>query len=612
MTDKKVKLTIVIDSKGAVAEVKQFGKKTEAALDDQVTKPSKKATKAVGGLEKGSRGLGLAWTKAVPGLIAGSAAIAGIVAISKKAITAAGDKIEIYSKFIAVFKDQATVALSWAGQFSEAVGRAKTDVVGWMSTLQDTFVPLGFARDKAAELSMSLVDLAVDVASFNNAADADVIRDFQSALVGNHETVRKYGIVITEATLKEEALNSGIIETARNLTNQEKVQARLNIIIQGTTDAQGDALRTAESYNNQLKRAGAEVKEFSEALGAVLLPAAAATVGIFGSMTRAATEFFKALVPATDMQERIDQLTRSLKKTADSMGLTVDELLELDRVVVLSGYATSDITEKIKEQAKEREALTEKLQEQIFVQDEAASSTERQKTSTHDLWVEIVKWQAANAGVITQLPNLSAKMAETEKRMKKIREAYGLLAPVKKEDIRLSMESAIAIGASADSVGDAVRIMLKQQLALMLANYLRSIFATIPFPANIILAGVGAATVSALFDKVIPKFQYGGVAPGGAALVGEEGAEMAFLPRGTRVISHRETKEILSSQDMEEVVSELRELRRDIARANSRQVVEVVEPSLYEIVVDQIAPHLKEAAKLGQVEVMIKGVNDGE
>ena len=596
MTDKKVKLTIVIDSKGAVAEVKQFGKKAEAALDDQVTKPSKKATTAVGGLEKGTRGVGLAWTKAIPALIAGSAAIAGIVAITKKAITAAGDKIEIYSKFNAVFKEQATTALGWAGQFSTAVGRAKTDVVSWMSTLQDTFVPLGFARDKAADLSMSLVDLAVDVASFNNAADADVIRDFQSALVGNHETVRKYGIVITEATLKEEALNSGIIETARNLTNQEKVQARLNIIMQGTTDAQGDALRTADSYNNQLKRAGAGVKEFSEALGAVFLPVAAETVGIFGKMTQAATDFLKSLVPATDISERIDQLTVAIEKLGDGW--------------IQSGYAASDMRGRLEELKEERAALIEKLQDQIFAQDEATSSTERQKTSTHDLWVEIVKWQAANARTIVHLPDLSAKMAETEKRIKKIQKAYGLLAPVKKEDIRLSMESAIAIGASADSVGDAVRIMLKQQLALMLANYLRSVFTTVPFPANIILAGVGAATVSALFDKVVPKFQYGGVAPGGAALVGEAGAEMAFLPRGTRVISHRETKEILSSPDMAEVVSELRELRRDMAQAGSRRVVEVVEPSLYEIVVDQIAPHLKEAARRGQVDVVIKGVND--
>ena len=67
---------------------------------------------------------------------------------------------------------------------------------------------------------------------------------------------------------------------------------------------------------------------------------------------------------------------------------------------------------------------------------------------------------------------------------------------------------------------------------------------------------------------------------------------------------------LASSAKINEVVRELRELRRDMARAQSRQVVEVVEPSLYEIVVDQIAPHLKEAAKLGQVDVVIKGVND--
>ena len=72
------------------------------------------------------------------------------------------------------------------------------------STVQDTFVPLGFARNEASDLSVQLTKLAVDVASFNNASDTETMRAFQSAIVGNHETVRRFGIVITEATLQQE------------------------------------------------------------------------------------------------------------------------------------------------------------------------------------------------------------------------------------------------------------------------------------------------------------------------------------------------------------------------------------------------------------------------
>ena len=187
-------------------------------------------------------------------------------------ITAASDAEEVANKFDVVFGDNAEAVRAWADEYGNSIGRATSTLMEFSSTLQDTFVPLGFARDDAAELAMSLSELALDVASFNNKMDADVIRDFQSALVGNHETVRKYGIVITEASLKQEALTSGIIKTERELTNQEKVQARLNILFKGSKDAIGDLARTQDSYANQQKAFNENWKEFTEAVGEELIP----------------------------------------------------------------------------------------------------------------------------------------------------------------------------------------------------------------------------------------------------------------------------------------------------------------------------------------------------
>ena len=189
-------------------------------------------------------------------------------------IKAQSDAEETANKFNVVFGRQAGIVREWANNFGQSIGRASSELQGMLATLQDTFVPLGFVRKEASKLSISLTKLALDVASFNNKADADVIRDFQSALVGNHETVRKYGIVITEAQLASEALRSGIIETKRELTSQEKVQARLNLIVAGSKDAMGDLERTQDSYANTLKRFNAEVIVTQERLGKELIPIA--------------------------------------------------------------------------------------------------------------------------------------------------------------------------------------------------------------------------------------------------------------------------------------------------------------------------------------------------
>lgn len=201
-------------------------------------------------------------------IIAGAAALAPMIAAIKKT----GDYQEILSKFRAVFKEHAAGAEEWSRSFAKSIGRSRIDVLSYMAAMQDTFVPLGFARDKAMDLAKAVSALAIDMASFNNAADEEVLRGLQSALVGNHETVRRYGVIITQATLNQELLNMGIADGVKKATNQQKVMARLNIIMKGTTDAQGDAARTAGSYANQVKRLRASVSNLLVTLGEHLIP----------------------------------------------------------------------------------------------------------------------------------------------------------------------------------------------------------------------------------------------------------------------------------------------------------------------------------------------------
>ena len=182
-----------------------------------------------------------------------AAAAAAIGAIGYKSITAAGNAEEVRNKFQAVFKGTAEDAEQWAEDFSNTVGRSTLETLQYLSTFQDTFVPLGFDREEAANLSEQLVQLSVDLASFNNESDTDTITSLQSALVGNHETMRRYGVIITQTTLDQQLMNMGIDDGIQKATEMEKVQARLNIIMNSTTDAQGDAARTADSFANQMR-----------------------------------------------------------------------------------------------------------------------------------------------------------------------------------------------------------------------------------------------------------------------------------------------------------------------------------------------------------------------
>lgn len=182
-------------------------------------------------------------------------------------LTASGDLEELINKASVVFGNQFKTVEKWAEALGNATGRATSQILEMATTLQDTFVPLGFSREAATQLSTSLSRLAIDVASFNNQMDDQVARDFQSAIVGNHRTVAKYGIVINEAKLKNEALTLGLIKGTQQLTAFQKVLARVSLIRKGSTDADNDAIKTANSFQNQQKALNAELLESAQAWG---------------------------------------------------------------------------------------------------------------------------------------------------------------------------------------------------------------------------------------------------------------------------------------------------------------------------------------------------------
>ena len=147
-----------------------------------------------------------------------------LLAIGTAAVKMAADTEESESKFEAVFKDMAKETRVWSEAMAKDVNRSAIDLRDFSSSVQDTFVPLGFARDEAAGLSRGLVELGVDLASFNNKAEPEVMQALTSALVGNHEAVRQFGISITATTLKAELLRLGMNANLQSATNLEKVQ----------------------------------------------------------------------------------------------------------------------------------------------------------------------------------------------------------------------------------------------------------------------------------------------------------------------------------------------------------------------------------------------------
>ena len=259
MADLDVALRLRADASGLVGEIR-LSKQELDRLGREAQRAGGRAGRARRGWAAFGREMEASRRRATALRLAMIAlATGGAARVGASFLSAASDAEELRSQFAAVFRELTAEARAWARAHAEAVGRSSLDIEQYLATLQDTFVPLGFARREAFGFSRTLAQLGVDLASFKNAAEPETIDLLTSAIVGNHEAVRRFGIVITESTLKQELMNAGIAGGVQAATEQDKVLARLRIIMRSTADAQGDAARTADQYANRSRAASGEM-----------------------------------------------------------------------------------------------------------------------------------------------------------------------------------------------------------------------------------------------------------------------------------------------------------------------------------------------------------------
>ena len=218
-------------------------------------------------------------TAFIIGLGAVAALTGALSAFSVWALKVGTSANELRNRFKITFGDQAERSERTINKFADAVGRSRLEIMDMAATLQNVFTAMGFGRDEAADLSVTIAKLGTDIASFHDIADSDAVDRLSSALVGNHEALRSLGIVVTETAVKQELLKMGFKGGVDSATDQQKMLARLNIILRATNLMHNDAANTAGSMANQFKGLWGVVKDLADSWGQALIPAMQVFVG---------------------------------------------------------------------------------------------------------------------------------------------------------------------------------------------------------------------------------------------------------------------------------------------------------------------------------------------
>lgn len=191
-----------------------------------------------------------------------------------KAIGAASDLDEAVSATRQIFGDASDAVLAFADSAAEAFGQSKQEALDGALVFGTFGKAAGLAGDDLSNFTNGLLGLSSDLASFRNATPEEAIEAIGAALRGESEPLRRFGVLLDDATLKAEALELGIYDGSGALTQQQKILAAESAIYKQTADAQGDFQRTSDGLANSARVLRARLANVSAQIGGAFLPIA--------------------------------------------------------------------------------------------------------------------------------------------------------------------------------------------------------------------------------------------------------------------------------------------------------------------------------------------------
>ena len=198
-----------------------------------------------------------------------TSAVAGFV---KDGLGYAEEAHQTLAKVNQVYGDYAGYVVEWSQNAVQAMGLTKAEAQAAAVTFGNMFGALDVVGKDAAEYSTNLVQIAADVAAFNNVTTDEVLQAFASGLAGTSKQLRQYGIVINDTLVKEKAVELGLADSTKEVSESAKMIARYTLIEEQAAMMTGQFARESDSVTVQNQKLSASIRQLKTDIGEKLLP----------------------------------------------------------------------------------------------------------------------------------------------------------------------------------------------------------------------------------------------------------------------------------------------------------------------------------------------------
>lgn len=237
------------------------------------------------GVHSALGGLSSAVHSVMPLLLGGSAAAGAAMAYGLyRAVGAASDLNEAMDSARSTFGSAFDQLNADVEAMNKRFGLSRKTLIEMADGFGAIAQGAGMGERASAGFASTFNKLAADLASKKNLSLEDAGLKLRSALAGEMEPLRRFGVVIDEDKVKAYAYAHGLAKVGQQLDANTKFQARAALIQEQLAKVSGDLERTEGSAANQSRKMWGQISTLTEQVGTALLPAYQSVLSIVNEL----------------------------------------------------------------------------------------------------------------------------------------------------------------------------------------------------------------------------------------------------------------------------------------------------------------------------------------
>lgn len=282
---------------------------------NQISNSMNGATKSMGSLKSSLKGiigtLGLVFS------------LKALINFGQQAVDVASDLTEVDNVVQKAFGNMRGEMDALADSSIKNLGISRLEAYQTGSTFMAMGKSMLTSSQDAKDMALNLTKLSANMASFFNTSNKYAAIALKSIYTGETETLKQYGVVMTEVNLKQFALAQGITKSYNEMSQSERVMLRYQYVMQQLGYIGDDFIDTQDSWANQTRVLREQWKEFLGVLGTgiitVLTPLVKALNMIMGRMIAIAKSIGSVLSNVFGIQiQSANQVSGAISDTADA------------------------------------------------------------------------------------------------------------------------------------------------------------------------------------------------------------------------------------------------------------------------------------------------------